>query len=173
MEKSYFSTKKLCFVALFMAINVALSSFGVPVLGGHVYLNDIIICMAGVIFDPLSAFIVGGIGAFIGDFLFYQKAMFVSLVVRSIQSIAISLIARGYKEEELPKLKISIIAVIVGAVIMIVGYSLGRAYFYGTPQETILKLPFQISQAVVGGVVSLILLYKTGIKKLIYKIPKK
>ena len=40
------SAKKLCYVALLTALNVALSSFSVPVPGGHFYLNDIAICFA-------------------------------------------------------------------------------------------------------------------------------
>ena len=37
--------------ALFMALNVAMSSFGVPVPGGHFYLNDVIICVAAILLD--------------------------------------------------------------------------------------------------------------------------
>ena len=48
------STKKICAVAVFMAMNVALSSFGVPVPGGHLYLNDIVICTAAILLDPLA-----------------------------------------------------------------------------------------------------------------------
>ncbi|MCI5517490.1 MAG: ECF transporter S component, partial [Roseburia sp.] len=44
-----------------MALNIALSSFGVPVPGGHFYLNDIVICTAAILLDPFSAFLVGGV----------------------------------------------------------------------------------------------------------------
>ena len=64
-------TKWLTVTAMLMAMNVALSSFGVPVPGGHLYLNDIVIDTAAILLDPLAAFAVGGIGAFIGDALFY------------------------------------------------------------------------------------------------------
>ena len=37
------TTYWLCITAVFMALNVAMSSFGVPVPGGHLYMNDIII----------------------------------------------------------------------------------------------------------------------------------
>ena len=57
----------LCTTAMFMALNVALSSFGVPVPGGHLYMNDIVICLASIILDPLAAFLVGGVGAFLGE----------------------------------------------------------------------------------------------------------
>ena len=66
----------ICSTALFMALNVALSSFGVPVPGGHLYLNDIIICTAAILLDPIAAFAVGGIGAFLGDLFFYPTPNF-------------------------------------------------------------------------------------------------
>ena len=50
-----------------MAINTIFSSFSVPVPGGHIYLNDIIIVIAALSLDPLGAFLVGGVGAFLGD----------------------------------------------------------------------------------------------------------
>ena len=55
-----------------MEMNVALSSFGVPVPGGHLYLNDIVICLAAILFDPVAAFTVGGVGAFLGDLFFIR-----------------------------------------------------------------------------------------------------
>ena len=58
-------TAWLCTTALFMAMNIAMSSFGVPVPGGHLYMNDIIICTAAIILDPIAAFMVGGVGAFL------------------------------------------------------------------------------------------------------------
>ena len=48
----------------------------------------------------------------------------------------------------------------IGAVIMVVGYSLGRAYLYSTPEYALLKLPYQILQAAVGAVVGMILCWK-------------
>ena len=64
-------TKWLTVTAMLMAVNIAMSSFGIPVPGGHLYLNDDIICIAALLLDPLGAFCVGGIGAFLGDFFFY------------------------------------------------------------------------------------------------------
>ena len=44
------NTRWLTICGLLMAINVGLSSFGLPVPGGHLYLNDIVIVVAGVPF---------------------------------------------------------------------------------------------------------------------------
>ena len=157
---------KLTLSALFMAINVILSSsiFSVAVPGGHVYLNDVVIVIASVLLDPLEATIVSGVGAFLGDLFFYPAPMFVSLVVRGLQGFVISYFSHHVLKEK-PVLS-SVIGTAIGAVIMIVGYSFGRAYIYSTPEYALLKLPYQIGQAVVGAVIGLILVWVTGIGKL-------
>lgn len=148
----------LCTTAVFMAMNVALSSFGVPVPGGHLYMNDIIICTAAILLDPLGAFLVGGVGAFLGDLFFYPTPMFVSLVTHGLQAVAISLCAHRMMKEK-PVIA-SLIGVLLGAVIMVVGYSLGRAFIYATPAAAIAKLPYQILQALVGSALGMVLRWK-------------
>lgn len=154
----------ICTTAMFMALNVAMSSFGVPVPGGHLYLNDIIICTAAILLDPLAAFMVGGVGAFLGDLFFYPAPMFVSLAAHGLQAVVISLFSH-YVMKKHPVLS-SGIGVTVGAVIMVVGYSLGRAFIYSTPEYAVLKLPYQILQAAVGAAAGMLLCWKCGIHKL-------
>ena len=161
------TAKWLCTTALLLAMNIAMSSFGVPVPGGHLYMNDIVICVAAILLDPLAAFMVGGIGAFIGDLLFYPLPMFVSLVTHGLQAVVISLISHKVLQNK-PVLASSI-AVAVGAVIMVVGYSLGRAFIYSTPEYALLKLPYQILQAAVGAVAGVLLCWKCGLRKLYYR----
>ncbi|MDD7220771.1 MAG: ECF transporter S component, partial [Eubacteriales bacterium] len=48
-------TKWLTMTALLMAMNVVMSSFSIPVPGGHLYLNDMVICTAAILLDPLGA----------------------------------------------------------------------------------------------------------------------
>ena len=158
------TTYWLCITAVFMALNVAMSSFGVPVPGGHLYMNDIIICAAAILLDPLAAFMVGGVGAFLGDLFFYPVPMFVSLVTHGLQAVVISVFSH-YVLKKHPVLA-SGIGVTIGAIIMIVGYSLGRAFIYSTPEYAVLKLPYQILQAVVGAVVGMLLCWKCGLHKL-------
>lgn len=165
--KNRYTTYRLCITALFMALNVAASSFGVPVPGGHLYINDIIICTAALILDPFSAFMVGGVGAFLGDMLFYPAPMFVSLATHGLQAVVISLFAH-YIMKKHPVIS-SGIGVTLGAIIMVIGYSLGRAFIYSTPEYAILKLPYQILQAAVGAVAGMLLCFKCGIKKLAEK----
>ena len=167
-SRSQRTTVWLCTTAMLMALNVAMCSFGVPVPGGHLYMNDIVICVAAIILDPLAAFVVGGVGAFLGDLFFYPTPMFVSLVTHGLQAVVISLFSH-YAMKKHPVLA-SGIGVTVGAVIMVVGYSLGRAFLYSTPEYAVLKLPYQILQAVVGAVFGMILCWKCGIHKLYHKM---
>lgn len=161
-------TRRLAIAAVFMAMNIVLSSFGIPVPGGHLYLCDIPICLAAILLDPFSAFVVGGVGSFIGDMLFYPAPMFVSLVTHGIQGIVISLISHRLLKSR-PKLA-SGVAVSVGVVILVVGYTLGRAYVYSTPEYALIKLPFEFLQGIVGAVVGMILCWRCGIRKLYLKM---
>lgn len=153
----------LTVTAVFMAMNIALSSFGMPVPGGRLYLNDIVICTAAILLDPLCAFAVGGIGAFLGDMFFYPAPMLVSLVTHGLQAAVISLCAHA-----LPQKRFSgaVLGVTLGAIIMVVGYSLGRAFLYSTPEYAILKLPFQILQATVGAVCGIVICFPCRIAKI-------
>lgn len=149
------TTRRLCITAILMAANIALCAFGVPVPGGHLYLNDIVICTAAIVLDPLCAFIVGGVGAFLGDMIFYPLPMFVSLVTHGLQAVAISLIANHVLKKH--PLGANILAVTVGAVIMVAGYTFGKIYVYSTLEYAIIKLPYEIAQATLGAVVSVVL----------------
>lgn len=164
--KNEFSAKKLCLIAAFTALNVVMSSFGLPVTGGKIYLNDVVICFAALSLDPFSSFVVGGAGAFLGDLFFYPAPMFVSLFTHGLQAVIISLIS-GKNKIETPLWRAAI-ATAAGAVIMIAGYTFGRAFVYGTPENAVIKLPFQIAQALTGAVAgtALFFAFKKRIKSI-------
>ena len=153
--------KWLTVTAMLMALNIAMSSFSIPVPGGHLYLNDAVICTAAILLDPLGAFIVGGVGAFLGDFFFYPAPMFVSLVTHGLQAVVVSLCAHKLFGER--RGWAALVGVILGVIINVVGYSIGRAYVYATPEAAVLKFPFQVFQATFGAVVSMLLCFKAGL----------
>lgn len=154
----------LTLTALLTAMNVvlSLSIFSIPVPGGHLYFCDVVINTAAVLLDPISAFVVGGVGSFLGDFFFYPAPMFVSLVSHGLQAVLVSLISHNLWQKR--QALSSSIAVTVGALIMVLGYTLGRAYVYSTPEYAVIKLPFEFLQAGFGAVVSIVLLYPLQLK---------
>ena len=156
-------TKWLTVTAMLMAMNVVMSSFSIPVPGGHLYLNDAVICTAAILLDPLGAFIVGGVGAFLGDFFFYPAPMFVSLLTHGLQAVVVSLCAHKLFADR--RGRGALVGVILGVVINVVGYSIGRAFVYATPEAAMLKFPFQVFQATFGAVVAMLLCFKAGLLK--------
>ena len=161
--------KKLTVTAVLLGMNIIMSSsiLSVPVPGGHMYLNDVIIVMASLILDPFCAFIVGGVGAFLGDMIFYPTPMFVSLVTHGLQAVLISLLVRHVlKSKPLPS---AIVASVLGLILTVTGYTLGRAYIYSTPAYAVMKFPFQILQTAVGSAIALALYFGTPIRKVAHQ----
>lgn len=148
--------------ALFMAMNIALSSVSIPVPGGHFYLCDVVICTAAILLDPLSAFAVGGVGSFLGDLFFYPAPMFVSLVTHGLQAVVISLCAHRIRSRK--RWIGAAVGVALGAVIMVIGYTLGRAFVYATPEYAVVKLPYEILQAGIGAAAGVLLCFRGRLK---------
>lgn len=160
-------TLRITITAMFTALNIIMSSFGVPVPGGHLYLCDVVICLAAILLSPAEAFIVGGIGSFFGDMIFYPAPMFVSLVTHGLQAVVISIFSH-YVLKNHPKIA-SGIGVTIGAVIMVVGYTLGKTFIYSTFEYAMIKLPYEIAQGTVGAVFAMILCWKCEIHKVFNK----
>lgn len=162
LSMAAYPVKWLTISAVFMGMNIALSSVSIPVPGGHLYLNDIVICTAALLLNPRTAFLVGGVGAFLGDFFFYPAPMFVSLVTHGLEAYVVSFLVHrcGWQKHKLTTL----LALLTGAFIMVTGYSLGRAYVYSTPAYAWLKLPFEILQAMAGVMGGYFIYYHTKLR---------
>ena len=89
--------------------------------------------------------------------------MWVTLVAHSLQVLAIALIVGGH----LGKLSKSraALGLLIGAIIDLVGYGLGRAFIYGTPAYAIMKIPFDIVAAILGLGVAYYIYFHTGFVK--------
>ncbi len=167
MNNKTLTTKRITVTALFLAMNIAMSSFGIPVPGGHLYLCDAVICLAAILLNPFEAFVVGGIGSFLGDMIFYPLPMFVSLVTHGLQAVVISLFSHKFMPEH--HKTGALVGVIVGGIIMVTGYTLGKIFVYSTFEYAMIKLPYEIAQAALGGILGMVLCFRAGIEKLFKK----
>lgn len=156
---------------LFMAVNVVFSSFSVPVPGGHLYLNDMVIAVAAVVLDPLGAALVGGIGCFLGDFFFYPDPMFVSLAIHLLSGFTVSYCMRNAFPDN-PK-KGAVLGTVIAGLIVIVGYTLGKTFVYRTYEYAMLKLPWECLQAVANVVLAYILCWNLKLPYTFAKMLKK
>ena len=162
------TTLRMTITALFTAMVIIMCSFSIPVPGGHLYLCDAVICLAALLLSPFEAFVVGGIGAFLGDLIFYPLPMFVSLVVHGLQAVVISLIA--HKTFAHHRKIASTVGVTAGSIIMVVGYFLGKTFIYSNYATALIKLPYEIAQAVLGAVLGVVLCHHLGIRALFLRI---
>ena len=162
-RKSDLNVVRITLTGVFMAMNIISSSFGIPVPGGHLYLCDTIICLAAILLNPFEAFVVGGVGSYIGDLIFYPLPRHVSLVTHGLQALVISLIAHKLLKNK-PKIA-SGIAVFIGGIIMVVGYTLGKTFVYSTFEYAMIKLPYEIAQAALGAIMGMILCWRTPIRE--------
>ena len=158
------SVIRLTITAVFMAMNIVMSSFGIPVPGDHLYLCDVVICLASILLNPFEAFVAGGVGSFLGDMLFYPLPMFVSLVTHGLQAVVISLVSHHILKSR--PVTASGIGVTIGAIIMVFGYTLGKIYIYSTFEYAMIKLPYEIAQAALGAILGMVLCWKCGIRRL-------
>lgn len=158
------SARRLTISALFMAITLILSAsfLSVPVPGGHFYMNGIIIILTGLIFPPVEAVLVAGIGSFLGDFFFYPAPMFVTLVTHGLQVFIMSMLVGEGQSRKLSRQSVWF-AMITGAVITILGYGLGRTFLYANLQYALLKLPFDILAMVLSMIVVDLIYFKTSL----------
>ena len=108
------------------------------------------------------------IGSFLGDFFFYPAPMFVSLVTHGLQAVVVSLISHRILKRR--QALASGIGVTVGAIIMVIGYTLGRAYVYSTPEYSLIKLPFEIVQAGFGAVFATVVCYPLRLRELYFRV---
>ncbi len=172
MEKTKYSVKWMTVCAMLMAVNVVLSSrpLSIPVPGGAMYLNDAVITLAACLLDPLGAFVVGGLGALLGDLLFYPAPAVTSLLTHGVQAVVIALLVGMAAKTEKQKLPVAIGAAALGVVINVVGYTLGRTFLYSTWEYAVMKLPFQCLQAAVGSALGVVLAFPLGLRKAYRKI---
>lgn len=164
------TTLRLVVTAMFMGLTIVFSmaNLSIPVPGGHLYLCDMFIALGAILLNPIEAFVVGGLGSFFGDMFFYPTPMFVSLATHGLQAVVISLIAHHALKHH-PKLA-SGIAVTVGAVIMVIGYTLGKGLIYSTWEAAYLKLPYEIAQGALGAVLGMVLCWGLGVRKMFNRL---
>ena len=165
------SVRQITFTAILTAITAALCSFHIPLGFANLYLVDIAVCMAGILLNPFFAFIAGGVGAFLGDLLFYPQAMIVTLIVRTVQVVIISVFSH-YIMKKKPFIS-SLIGCCIGIIVMAFGYSYFSALFYSNIEYALAKLPLEALQATVGVIVALPVCYKFRLREILEDYEKK
>lgn len=174
MTKKYNATKWLAVTALLTALVIATSAIPpLPVGVGRIYWCDCMILIAAFLADPVSALIAGGVGTLLYDIIGGSPAMaLVSLVIHGLQGLLVSFLVHKVFPEKHEGVW-AVIAGIAGAVIVIGGYFLQRAFIAGGEKSGIAyavsKMPANFIQEAVGIAIAVIICYVMRLKKLLIK----
>lgn len=161
----------IAMTALFMGMTILSSMLPIPLLGVNVYLCDVFINVAAILMDPLAAFFVGGVGAFLGDVFFYPSAMMITLLSHGLQALTVSFVYRHFTAKK--RAYTGTFAIILGEIAMILGYTLIRGLIYNRPEIILGKMAGECIQGVFGAVVSVFLLYPMRLETTFHEMMRK
>lgn len=171
-KKVFFTTKWISYTAMLTGL-VVVTSFIPPVPMpplGNLYWCDSVIYLAAYLMDPFASFIIGGLGTFLYDVIQGNAAMmFASLIIHGLQAAAVSAL-RCYILPKVPEFLWSLIASIVGGVVVIGGYFVLRYYIQGNViQYCGLRAIANVIQEAVGIVLGMVICYATTFKRQLAK----
>ena len=140
------NTKKLVLCGLMSAlVCIATMIIQVPVPGtnGYVNIGDSMIFVTSILFGPIPGMICGGIGSFLADiFSGYAHWALYSLIIKGLEGFVVGvLISKGYS------LLKSILATVLGGIVMVIGYLFAGAILYGSLAASITSVPSNLMQA--------------------------
>lgn len=163
-----FKVKDMVQTALLIAIVYVCTAIYVPspfATGGMMHLGNIAFFTATLVFGRVKGAIAGGVGMALLDLTSaYAVWAPFTLVIRAVQGIVIGTISWG-KDRKANNTGVNILALVIGAIIMIAGYYIAEVILYGNWLAPIYSIPGNIVQLVIGIVVSLPL--SAGMKKVI------
>lgn len=122
----------------------------IPVGPGVFNVGEIVIYTAAFLFGGIVGGLAGGVGAAAFDVSTGTYAFFApfTLVIKGLEGFVVGQLAGE-------SVRSKVIAVAVGGPIMIVGYFVTVAYFFGLPAAIGSELPSDILQALIGLIVAL------------------
>lgn len=178
-SRAIFTTKWITYTAVLCALVVATSVIPpVPIGANNVYWCDGMILLGAYLTDPVSAFIIGGLGSAIYDFAIGHVHMAVaSLIIHGMQAAVTSALLHFAFAKFKKEVVWAVISAIAGGLIVIAGYFLtywlifplvtGSAkYGYIYASERVLR---NVLQELIGITLATVICYATTFKKQLEK----
>ena len=140
-------------------------------------IGDSAILITAAMFNPLTAMIAGGLGAFLADLTTYPATMLYTLVIKAIEGlvagIAFTFIYKRFDKIENPTKKDVALKIVFATLtcvgctaFMAGGYFICKAFMYGTMESALTSLPKNIVQALVSTLIAMLVLYAARLEKL-------
>ena len=116
-------------------------------------------------FNPLTAMIAGGLGAFLADLTTYPATMLYTLVIKAIEGlvagIAFTFIYKRFDKIENPTKKDVALKIVFATITCVCC----KAFMYGTMESALTSLPKNIVQALVSTLIAMLVLYAARLEK--------
>lgn len=178
-KKAFFTTKWITYTAVLTALVVATSVIPpVPVGTNNVYWCDGMILLGAYLMDPVSAFIIGGLGSALYDFgVGHVHMALASLVIHGLQGAVTSALLHYAFKRFGKEVVFAVISAIVGGLIVIGGYFLyywaiapiitgDSKYGWLYASDRVLR---NILQEIIGITLATLVCYATTFKKQLEK----
>jgi len=129
-----------------------------PGTGGYFNFGDIMVMLGGLLLGPVGGFFVGGVGSAIADIIGFPLFAPLTLIVKGLEGMAVGYL--GSRAREHVRLNVrDVIAVLVGAVIMLIGYFIGEVFFFEVGVAIAIGelVTINLAQVLIGGSVTLLI----------------
>ena len=175
-QKGKLSIKFIAYTGLMTAIVYVCTLIGVSTPVANFNIGDSAILITAAMFNPLTAMIAGGLGAFLADLTTYPATMLYTLVIKAIEGlvagIAFTFIYKRFDKIENPtkkdvalKIVFATITCVCCTAFMAGGYFICKAFMYGTMESALTSLPKNIVQALVSTLIAMLVLYAARLEK--------
>ncbi|MFW9843014.1 MAG: ECF transporter S component [Candidatus Thorarchaeota archaeon] len=154
-ENSALNIALLAIMTALATITTLVLTVPYPVTNGYFNLGDTIVMLGGFILGPIGGFIVGGFGSALADMIVAPIYAPITLVVKGFEGMAV-----GYfSSKTLKSIRLSksdFIVVLVGSVIMLVGYFIGEILLWGFGAALGELVLVNLGQVAAGSIVALL-----------------
>jgi uncharacterized membrane protein len=147
----------LALMTALVTVMTAIIQIPYPGTSGYFNLGDAMVMLSGVLLGPIGGFFAGGVGSALGDvvggYAFWAPITF---FIKGFEGMAVGYLS--FRTREHIRLnKWDIIAVLIGAAIMLTGYFVAQVLLYDFVVALGELVSVNLPQVVIGGVVTLLI----------------
>lgn len=185
---AHMATKTVAYTAVMTALVYVGTIVGYSSEAFYFNLGDAVILICAGLFNPVSAMIAGGLGAFFGDLTVYPATMVFTLVIKAVEGLLSGVLfmlinnrydkkiavapeedKRARKKAYILKIVFSCLASLISVTVMMLGYFMCQTLFYGTLSAAIIALPFDFAQGVISLAIANLALFALKLDNFRYK----
>ncbi|WFD11564.1 ECF transporter S component [Tepidibacter hydrothermalis] len=135
-----------------VCIGTMLIQIPVPATNGFINIGDSIIFITSALFGPVAGMVAGGIGSALADLLsgYAHWALF-TLIIKGLEGLVVGILVKKYKNKFILSA-----SMIIGSVVMVVGYYIGGGILKGSFIVSLESIPWNVVQGVSSTIIGVL-----------------